>query len=225
MTSLSERRRHAAMLSRGISSEPIYQLTQRIVREVDLGPDLLDLGAGAGHLLRQLIGQGYAGTLTGADLQPRPESLPAAIRWIEGDLNDPLPLPDGSFSALIANEIVSALENPRAVFREFHRLLRPGGVLIVSDPNQETLRSLIALIFGGHFVAFRGDAYPKAITALLHQDWERLCAETGFAPPRFFYTGQGGLPKMPGVTWQQISFGLLRGRLFSDNLALLTYKR
>jgi 2-polyprenyl-3-methyl-5-hydroxy-6-metoxy-1,4-benzoquinol methylase len=116
------------------------------------------------------------------------------------------------------------LENPRFIFREFARLLRPGGVLLVTNPNQESLRSLVALIFGGHFAAFRKEAYPKAITALLRQDFEHLCEESGFVLPQFFYTNSGGLPGLPQVTWQYASFDLLRGSLFSDNLALLTRK-
>jgi hypothetical protein len=49
-----------------------------------------------------------------------------------------------------------------------------------------------------------------------------MCGEVGFAPPRFDYTHVGAMPKLTRVTWQRVSFGLLRGRLFSDNVAMIT---
>ncbi|MEQ1472823.1 MAG: hypothetical protein ABLQ96_03320, partial [Candidatus Acidiferrum sp.] len=96
--------------------------------------------------------------------------------------------------------------------------LKPGGRLILSTPNNESIRSLIALILRGHFVAFQDSCYPAHITALLRRDLSRILSEAGFSNVRFHFTDYGGLPKLPAVTWQQISFGLLKGCPFSDNL-------
>ena len=65
---------------------------------------------------------GFSGDLTAADILPRPAGLDTTTRWIEGDLNEPLPLPSGSFDVIISTEVIEHLENPRAVFREFGRL-------------------------------------------------------------------------------------------------------
>ena len=89
-------------------------------------------------------------------------------------------------------------------------------------PNQESIRSYAGLIFAGHFTHFLGACYPAHITALLRLDLTRLCAESGFTPPVFRFTDDGAIPKLARVHWQQVSFGLLRGRLFSDNLCLVT---
>jgi hypothetical protein len=35
---------------------------------------------------------------------------------------------------------------------------------------------------------------------------------------RFHFTDHGGLPKLPAVSWQQVSLGLLKGCRFSDNV-------
>ena len=32
------------------------------------------------------------------------------------------------------------------------------------------------------------------------------------------------MPRLPAVTWQTLSLGLLRGRLFSDNLLVVTQR-
>ena len=120
--------------------------------------------------------------------------------------------------------MIEHLENPRAVFREFHRLLRPRGTLLLTTPNQESLRSLAALVLRGHFVDFLDGSYPAHITALVRKDFERIAAEAGFARPRFLYTDDGGVPRFPTMKWQTVSFGLLRGRLFSDNVLVLTQR-
>ena len=86
--------------------------------------------------------------------------------------------------------------------------------------GDEELGQLLEL--RGHFVAFLNDSYPAHLTALLRLDFERLCRESGFEPPRFSYTNRGAVPKCTALDWQSLSFGLLRGRLFSDNLLMVT---
>jgi 2-polyprenyl-3-methyl-5-hydroxy-6-metoxy-1,4-benzoquinol methylase len=223
MSALREQRVRAAEYSGGISSAPIHRLALTLFQDLPLANDLLEFGPGKGHFIGELLTQGYRGAVTGADLLPRPPSLPESVRWIETDLNDPLPLPGQSFDAIVCMEVIAHLENPRALFREFSRLLRPNGALLLTMPNQESLRSLLGLFFGGHFATFRGIAYPALITALLRKDLERICDETGFHPPRFYYTDSGLVPKLH-VSWQRLTLGLLKGRVFSDNLALVARK-
>jgi 2-polyprenyl-3-methyl-5-hydroxy-6-metoxy-1,4-benzoquinol methylase len=127
-----------------------------------------------------------------------------------------------SFDIVICSEVIEHLENPRQVLRSIHRLLRPGGTLVMTMPNQESIRSALAFLMRGHFVAFLGNSYPAHITALLRMDLERICAETHFEPPEFFYANYGGIPKLPRITWQQVSFGLCRGRRFSDTVGFIT---
>lgn len=216
------RRVFAARASRGTSGDAIYDAALAAAREMDLTGEVLEYGAGTGTLITRLLAQGCAGTLTGADLLPRPSHVADRVGWIQADLNAPLPCPDGSFDAIISTEVIEHLENPRAVFREFSRLLRPGGGLLVTTPNQESIRSLAALTVRGHHVAFLDDSYPAHLTALVRRDFERLCSESGFEAPRFAYTNDGAVPKWTAVRWQAVSFGLLRGRLFSDNLLVMT---
>jgi SAM-dependent methyltransferase len=53
----------------------------------------------------------------------------------------PTPVADGSMDMVISVEMVEHLfdEHLGATFKEFHRLLRPGGTLIVTTPNEENL--------------------------------------------------------------------------------------
>jgi 2-polyprenyl-3-methyl-5-hydroxy-6-metoxy-1,4-benzoquinol methylase len=221
---LLEFRKRASELSGGTSSEPIKRLVFRMLERANgSGGSILDFGAGRGELLERLHQTGSCHDLAGIDLFDRPTSLPEAIAWHTRDLNEPTFL-GREFDTVICSETIEHLENPRQVFRTLNSLLRPGGVLLLTMPNQESFRSLVGLVFGGHFTHFRGNCYPAHITALLRLDLCRICAETGFATPEFFFSNDGGVPKLPVVKWQSISFGLLRGRLFSDNLGIVARK-
>ena len=153
---------------------------ERCLAEEEACGDALDFGAGTGQLTRRLARSGRFRSVTGADLYGRAADLPQEIRWIEGDLNEPLPQPPSSFDTVIAAEVIEHLENPRAVCRELFRLLRPGGRAVLSTPNNESWRALVALLVRGHFVAFGETAYPAHITALTRLDLERSLAEAGF---------------------------------------------
>ncbi|MHB1953069.1 MAG: hypothetical protein ACYCOU_04925, partial [Sulfobacillus sp.] len=98
------------------------------------------------------------------------------------------------------------------------------GCLILTMPNQESLRSLLSLIFRKHFVAFQDRSYPAHITALLRLDLLRICRESSFSAPTFLYTNSGAVPKITSIRWQQISSKLFCGRLFSDNLVMIAYR-
>lgn len=218
---LREQRKRASEASGGISSEPIKSLVLSLLARERASGRLLDFGAGLGELLTRLHSTGGYSSLAGADLYPRPSNLPAAVEWHQQDLNDAITITP-TFDVVICSEVIEHLENPRLTMRTLHGLLKPGGLLVLTMPNQESIRSYLALMFIGHFVQFTGQSYPAHITALLRMDLTRISAETGFTPPGFSYTDEGGLPKLPVVTWQKVSFGFLRGRLFSDNIAMVT---
>ncbi len=215
----------------GGAGERRYQVPANIhlallskAREIGLSGDVLDFGAGTGELTARLAASGLMLRLTAIDLLPPPAVNGQAVTWLQADLNGPVPLPAESFDAIVSAEVIEHLENPRAVFREFNRLLRPGGYLLLTTPNQESLRSLASLALRGHFVDFLDSSYPAHITALVRRDFERIAAETGFEAPTFSYTATGAVPGLPRFTWQDLSFGRLRGRRFSDNLVVVARK-
>jgi 2-polyprenyl-3-methyl-5-hydroxy-6-metoxy-1,4-benzoquinol methylase len=186
--------------------------------------EVLDFGAGTGELTHRLLDSRCHRSVMSADILSRPPRLPNAVSSIQQDLNAPLALPDAAFDLVLAVEVVEHLENPRALAREWYRLLSPSGTLIVTTPNNESWRSLLALLFRGHFIAFTDSSYPALITALLRHDLRRLLAEAGFADIRFRFTGSGSIPRLPQVKWQQLGARSFRGLRYSDNLIAVASK-
>lgn len=214
---LRETRAERARSTRGISAEPIYDAVLRRLEDVARG-DVLDFGAGTGALSALIAKLPGVRTVTGADLAEFPERVEGPeVAWVAADLNEPLPLQSASFDTIAAIEIIEHLENPRAVAREWRRLLRPGGALVMSTPNVESLRSLLSLAFRGQFAGFTRPSYPAHITALLRVDVRRILEEAGFSSIRVSYTEHGLVPKLT-TSWQRVSFGVLGGVRFSDNL-------
>ena len=64
---------------------------------------------------------------------------------------DRFPYPDAYFSTVICCELLEHLErDPMHMMWEIHRVLRPGGVLLLSTPNIVSLRSLAAALRADH---------------------------------------------------------------------------
>lgn len=57
---------------------------------------------------------------------------------IKGDIFQSDTLPAGHFDGAILINVLYTLENPVQALRQIYRLLRPGGVLVLSTPHQET---------------------------------------------------------------------------------------
>ncbi len=49
----------------------------------------------------------------------------------------PLPFPDASFDAVVSFQVIEHVRRDKELVTEIHRVLRPGGRLIISTPNSE----------------------------------------------------------------------------------------
>jgi 2-polyprenyl-3-methyl-5-hydroxy-6-metoxy-1,4-benzoquinol methylase len=215
---LRKSRIDAAAASGGTSAGPIYDAVLARVDDLGIGGRALDFGAGTGRLARLLADRPRFSQVDAADLVEYTGAGAGRVRWMIADLNEKLPAHEGTYDLVVAAEVIEHLENPRFVAREWFRLLRPGGWLVASTPNNESWRSVVSLLFRGHFAAFTGSNYPAHVTALLRADLERILEEAGFREIGFAFTGHGLVPKLTSLTWQGLSRGLLSGVRYSDNV-------
>lgn len=104
-------------------------------------PLVLDVGCGTARLARALFFQPrFRGHIVGVDLsrgmlaRAVQETRPWAdrIAFIRRDARS-LPFPDDTFDAVASLEMLEFTPDPRGVVRELVRVLRPGGILLVSN--------------------------------------------------------------------------------------------
>lgn len=70
------------------------------------------------------------------------------------DLNEDLPYENASFDYVACLEGLEHLENYHHTLREFHRILKPGGKLVVSTPNPLNVKSRLRYLLWGTFMGF-----------------------------------------------------------------------
>jgi len=106
-------------------------------------PACLDAGCGTGGLLRRLQAAQPGWELAGVDFSPLACTLArerAGRPVVEGSVTA-LPFADGSFDAVVSCDVVCQVEEPAAALREFHRVLRPGGVAVLTMPAYRWMHS------------------------------------------------------------------------------------
>jgi 2-polyprenyl-3-methyl-5-hydroxy-6-metoxy-1,4-benzoquinol methylase len=109
---------------------------------------VLELGAGADSILSSLPDLPRLTCV--ADASPAAlDVLRAKHRaLINLDANRPLPFADKSIAAVISTDLIEHLYDPMSLIVEFQRVVRPGGVIVLSTPNLATLQDRFRFLFG-----------------------------------------------------------------------------
>jgi SAM-dependent methyltransferase len=98
---------------------------------------ILDVGCGTGLNAQKFADQGHS--VVGIDLSPVAIEK-FNLRGFKGLVCDVervggVPLADATFDLVFASEVIEHLVETESFLREVHRLLRPGGTLVLSTPN------------------------------------------------------------------------------------------
>ncbi len=106
----------------------------------------LDGGCGTGFLSRQLLARGCS--VIGVDASTEmlriaqsqtPEEMESACLYCRVATIECLPLPDASFDGVVCSSVIEYLDRPEACLAELSRVLKPGGILLLSAPNRQSL--------------------------------------------------------------------------------------
>jgi SAM-dependent methyltransferase len=93
---------------------------------------VLDAGAGEGALSQALLQAGHRVVACDTDAN---NFRASRVPFIRTSLERSLPFEARSFDAVVATEVLEHLENPHHLAREFARVLKPHGMLVVTTPN------------------------------------------------------------------------------------------
>ncbi len=97
------------------------------------GLSILDIGCGAGNMIHHLS---HYGQVKGIDVDPRPVTQ-ARLRGYDVDQFDatqPYPFDDHSFDLITVFDVIEHVKADRAILEEAHRVLKPGGHIIITVP-------------------------------------------------------------------------------------------
>jgi ubiquinone/menaquinone biosynthesis C-methylase UbiE len=104
----------------------------------------LEIGAGTGYFSLNLLLAGVVGSAVCTDISPgmlralqgNARRLGLPIHTVTADAEQ-LPLPDESFDLVFGHAVLHHLPDLPRAFNEFHRVLRPGGILVFAgEPSR-----------------------------------------------------------------------------------------
>jgi demethylmenaquinone methyltransferase/2-methoxy-6-polyprenyl-1,4-benzoquinol methylase len=142
------------------------------------GERVLDAGCGSGRLIPLVLqAVGAGGSLVELDFAPgmvdlaRGKAEDERVQFIVGDVHQ-LPFPDGRFDRVIALALLPHLDDPGMALREFHRVLRPDGMLVIAH---QLGREALDRLHGESSEPVRRDRLPRK------KELARLLRKANFA--------------------------------------------
>src|SRR5580698_5080857 len=178
--------------------KPAFKARLRAIEECLAGHDLhgkdwLDAGCGSGTLARYLVEAGAR--VLGVDAAE--EMITLARELASRDVASSqlrfehiatiahLPLPNQSLDGILCSSVLEYVPDPAACLTEFARVVRPGGLLVVSVANRNSLVRKAQLathglgrILGQRWCAFLDYSHNDYAAA----GFRRVLKEHGFAP-------------------------------------------
>lgn len=132
------------------SEDENREAIRREVRRRGPFRSVLDLGCEDGRHTVPLGEAAQAERVLGVELLPHlaEQARGRGIEVVEADLEDPLPLPDGSFDLVHANQVIEHLKHTDTFLRECRRLCAPGGLVIISTNNLSSWHNIFTLLLG-----------------------------------------------------------------------------
>lgn len=137
------------------------------------GARLLDVGFGSGAFLDHAKLAGWR--VTGIDTDPLTVSSARArgLEVYETDLES-YEVKPGSFDVITLSHVIEHVHDPRAFVTRTYNLLKPGGIVWIETPNQDSYGHRR---FGRHW---RGLEPPRHLALFSWRSLESLLRETGF---------------------------------------------
>ena len=133
------------------------QIADKLKTLVPAGGAVLDLGAGEGALSARLSDAGYVVTAVDVDRESfRAEN----VEFEKIDFDDPgqftafVNRNDSRFDAVLGIEVIEHIQDQWTYVRQLMKLVKPGGVLLITTPHTTSWISRFMFFFTGQFSSF-----------------------------------------------------------------------
>lgn len=114
------------------------------------GATVVDLGCGVGKTLGPLLeATGPDGLVIGVDISEKflagaaeryPEMIAGdRLRLVQADISAPAPIESCSADVVVCQNVLECLDDPQALLGECHRLLKPGGSLLLAHHDFDSI--------------------------------------------------------------------------------------
>lgn len=126
------------------------------------------------------------------------------VEIVDLNINKHLPYQDSTFDIVTATEVIEHLEDVRAVLREIYRVLKPGGVCVLSTPNILNLNSRLRNLWfgfadlmgplpihGRKVESCAGHISPISLFYVMHALYEINFKQVDFAVDKYQRSGIG----------------------------------
>ncbi|MEA2521668.1 MAG: hypothetical protein QOI81_1314 [Actinomycetota bacterium] len=188
----------------------LNEYKRRVEEAVHPGMSILHAGCGWDkHGITEPHGQDCS--VTGVDLDPRVGSMFHG-EFLLADVTN-LPLHDARFDLVVSEYMLEHVSEPASAFREFSRVLRPGGQAIVLTPNLRSYKTIAARVTSHRIHEAAGriryghgheeDMYPTLFRCNTSNRFREVADEAGLHIDSFTFVTNG-------PTWFQ-RFPLLFG--------------
>ena len=174
-----------------------FQMRQTVLLKSLQGWDLagtlwLDAGCGTGTLARWLATRGCsvlgvdaaAEMVVAANRSARSRNYSDRLSFVRITTIARLALDDRSLDGILCSSVLEYVPDPSACLTEFARVLKPGGLLLVSVPNRNSVVRRMQRACH-HLGSLLGKSWCRFLDFSCHQysrvEFERLLAHAGFS--------------------------------------------
>jgi SAM-dependent methyltransferase len=136
----------------------------RLVGGLPVEAAVLEIGCGTGNYICALAESRSERVYAGFDLSEamlkEARGRGSKVTFVHGDAAKEFPFPSLSFAAAFAVDVVHHIEDLPRFFAEAHRVLLPGGHLVIVTDSEETLRRRSLTAFFPEILAIELARYP-----------------------------------------------------------------
>jgi SAM-dependent methyltransferase len=125
---------------------PVFKRAARLLQRFQAKGRLMDVGTGFGFFLSEMKKRGWE--VMGVEISQRGLNYARnrlGVNVAPGPL-EKAGLPEGHFDGVTAFYVIEHLPDPIAFLRECHRILKPGGLLLLRYPHTTPIKNLLRLL-------------------------------------------------------------------------------